>query len=99
MRDIVLVIFVLMGLGVTLKYPFAGVLLWEWFSLMQPHEEAFGFSRSLPLNFVIAVVTVGSWLFSNEPKKIPLQPLTILLMLFLAWATFNSFFAFNPAWS
>jgi putative inorganic carbon (HCO3(-)) transporter len=99
MRDIVLVIFVLIGLGFTLRYPFVGVLLWEWFSLQQPHQEAYGFARSLPLNFLIAVVTVGSWLFSKEPKKIPPHPIIILLMLFLAWVTFNSFFAFDPAWS
>lgn len=99
MRDALLVIFVLLGLGVTLRYPFVGVLLWEWFSLQQPNEEVFGFSRHLPLNFVIAVVTVGSWLLSKEPKKIPLHAIPVLLMLFLAWATFNSFFAFDPTWS
>src|SRR5215469_15574149 len=99
MRDIVLVISVIIGLGFTLRYPFVGVLLWEWFSLMQPHEEAFGFSRRLPLNFVIAIVTVGSWLLSKEPKKISLHPITILLITFLGWTTFNSFFAFDPTWS
>lgn len=99
MRDILLVIFVLIGLGFTLKRPFVGVLLWEWFSLQQPHQEAYGFSRHLPLNLVIAIVTVGSWLLSKEPKKIPFHPIIVLLCLFLAWATLNSFFAFDPAWS
>lgn len=99
MRDILLVIFVLIGLGFTLKRPFVGVLLWEWFSLQQPHQEAYGFSHNLALNFVIAIVTVGSWLLSKEPKKVPLHPITVVLALFLAWATLNSFFAFNPAWS
>ena len=99
MRDIVLVIFVLTGLGFTLRYPFVGVLLWEWFSLQQPHQETYGFARSLPLNFLIAIVTIGAWLLSKESKKLPLHPIIVLLMLFLAWATLNSFFAFDPAWS
>jgi probable O-glycosylation ligase (exosortase A-associated) len=99
MRDIFLVVAVLAGLGVTLRYPFVGVLIWEWFSLMQPHREAFGFSRTFPLNLAIAVVTILSWLISKEPKRIPPHSIIILLGLFLVWMTFNSIFAFNPAWS
>jgi putative inorganic carbon (HCO3(-)) transporter len=99
MRDILLVMAILIGLGVTLRYPFAGLLIWEWLSLMQPHEDVWGFSRSLPLNFIVAVVTIGSWLLSKEPKKIPPHPIIYLLLTFLGWMTFNSFFAFDPAWS
>lgn len=100
MRDIFLVVFLFIGLCVTLRHPFAGVLIWEWLSLMQPHQEAFGFSRSLPLNLIVVVVTIGSWLASKEEsKKIPPHPIIILLLTLLAWMTFNSFFAFNPAWS
>ncbi len=82
MRDIFLVIVIIAGLGVTLRYPFAGVLIWEWLSLMQPHEEAWGFSRSLPLNFIVALVTIASWLASKESKKIPPHPIIILLLVF-----------------
>ena len=99
MRDIFLVIAVLAGLGVTFAYPFVGLLLWEWFSLMQPHEQAFGFSRTLPLNLAIAVVTITSWLLSKESKRLPRHSILILLGLFLLWMTFNSFFAFSPDWS
>jgi len=99
MRDIFLVIVVFIGLGFTFRFPFAGVLLWEWFALMDPHQEAFGFARSQPFNLVIAIVTIFSWLVSKEPKRIPGHPIIILLLVFLAWTTFNSFFAFNPTWS
>jgi putative inorganic carbon (hco3(-)) transporter len=99
MRDIFLVVAVIIGLGYTLRYPFVGILLWVWFTLMVPHEEAFGFSQTLPLNFAIAVVTVLSWLFSNEPKRFPTHGVTVLLLIFLAWTTFNSFFAFAPNFS
>jgi putative inorganic carbon (HCO3(-)) transporter len=100
MRDIFLVIFLFIGLCVTVRHAFAGVLIWEWVSLMQPHQEAYGFSRSLPLNLIVVLVTIGSWLASKqEAKKIPSHPVIILLLSLLAWMTFNSFFAFNPAWS
>ena len=99
MRDIFLVISILIGLGFTLKYPFVGVLIWEWLSLMQPHEDAWGFSRTVPLNLIVALVTIGSWLASKEPKKIPSHPIIYLLLALLGWMTFNSFFAFDPAWS
>jgi putative inorganic carbon (HCO3(-)) transporter len=99
MRDIFLVIAVVIGLGFTIKRPFVGLLLWEWFSIMSPHQEAFGFSRSLPLNLIIAVVTLLSWFFSNEPKRIAPHKVTVLLAIFLVWITFNSFFAFSPDYS
>lgn len=99
MRDIWLVAWLLVGLGYTFRFPFVGMLIWEWFSLMNPHREAFGFSRSIPLNLIIAVVTILSWMASKEPKHIPKHSVITLLALFLAWTTFNSFFAFDPSWS
>jgi putative inorganic carbon (HCO3(-)) transporter len=99
MRDIFLVVAVLIGLGFTLRFPFVGILLWVWFSIMSPHEEAFGFSQTLPLNFAIAAVTVVSWFFSKEPKRLPVHGVTVLLLIFLAWITFNSFFAYAPGFS
>lgn len=99
MRDIWLVAWLALGLGFTFRFPFVGVLIWEWFSLMNPHMEAFGFSRSLPLNLIVAVVTILSWMISKEPKQIPRHAILVLLGVFLIWTTFNSFFAFNPSWS
>src|SRR6476660_1944165 len=99
MRDLFLVAVVAISLGFTLRFPFVGVLIWEWFALMNPHQEAFGFARSLPLNLLIAGTTVLSLLLSDEPKKIPRNSMTVLFLIFLVWMTFNSFFAFNPAWS
>jgi len=99
MRDIWLVAAVLIGMGITLRRPFVGVIIWTWFALMAPHQEAFGFSRTLPLNLVVALTTIASWLLSNEPKKIARSPIIVFVILFLAWTTFNSFFAYNTAWS
>jgi putative inorganic carbon (hco3(-)) transporter len=99
MRDIALILALATGLGVTLFYPFAGVLLWTWFTLQNPHQEVWGFSSGLPLNFIIAIVTVGAWLLSRERKLPPSRFLIWAMVVFLAWITFNSFFAFSPAQS
>ncbi len=99
MRDIFLVIAVIGGLGVTLRFPFVGVLLWTWFTCQAPHQEAFGFARSLPLNFAITVVTVLALLFSRE-RKLPRMDATLWLILaFLVWMTIASFFAVDPDYS
>src|ERR1051325_9822647 len=99
MRDIWLVAWVALGIGFTFRFPFVGVLLWEWFSLMSPHQDTFGFSQLLPLNLIIALATIASWAFAKEPKQIPRHSIFVLLALLLLWMTFNSFFAFNPRWS
>jgi probable O-glycosylation ligase (exosortase A-associated) len=99
MRDIALVLAIAAGLGITLLYPFAGVLLWTWFTLQNPHEEAYGFSHSLPLNLIIAIVTIGAWLLGGERKLPPSRFLIWIMFIFLAWMTFNSFFAYSPDWS
>lgn len=99
MRALVLIVGMLLGLGLTVIQPFAGVLLWAWFTLQNPHEEAYGIVQSLPLNFIIAIVTLGAILVSRERKLPPLSAVSFLIVAFLAWMTFNSFFAFDPAWS
>ena len=99
MRDLFLVGVVAVSVGFTLRFPFIGVLIWEWFALMNPHQEAFGFARSLPLNLIVAGSAVLSWILSEEPKKIPRNAMTMLFLVFLVWMTFNSFFSFNTTWS
>lgn len=99
MRGIVLLLAIVVMLGMTLRIPFIGVMLWSWFSLQNPHQEAYGFVQTAPINLAIAVVTVVAWLFSRE-RKVPLSgPIFWLLVGFLGWMTFNSFFAYDPAWS
>jgi probable O-glycosylation ligase (exosortase A-associated) len=99
MREILLLAVVLIGLVATLRYPFSGVLLWTWFTCMQPHQGAFGYVQSAPLNYVIAIVTLAAWLFSKERKVPPVDATLFLLIAFLFWITVNGFFAVDPNWS
>ena len=71
MRDIWLVAWLLLGMGYTFRYPFVGVLIWEWFSLMAPQQLAYSFSRQIPLNLIVASITIISLLASRSPKKFP----------------------------
>ena len=99
MRDYALVLAIAAALAVTLLYPFVGVLIWTWFTVQNPHEEAFGFSQQMPLNLIIALVTIAAWLLSRERKLPPSHLLVWAMLIFVAWTTFNSFFAYSPDWS
>jgi len=99
MRDIFLVAIIFIGMLATLRYPFAGILLWTWFTVMDPHQGAFGFVTTAPLNLIIAVVTILSWIFSKEPKPRSFDLTHVLVFAFLVWITFNGFFAVDPSWS
>lgn len=100
-RGIMLLIGIVLVLGITVLFnsPFSGLLLWIWFALNQPHEETYSFMKTLPLNVVIAAVTMLAWLFSRERKVPPNQFIIWALLVFLAWMTLNSFHAYDPAWS
>ena len=99
MRDFFLVAIIAINLIIALRYPFAGVLTWVWFTCMQPHQEAYSFAQTAPLNLVIAAVTLGALLFSRE-RKLPRADASALLMfLFVAWTTINMFFAVDPSYS
>jgi putative inorganic carbon (HCO3(-)) transporter len=98
-RDLLLVATIFVGLILTLRLPFVGILLWIWFSIMNPHQEAFGFSHAIPLNFILALTTMGAWFFSSEHRTPPQRFLFLAILGFLVWTTFNSFFAVVPDWS
>ena len=99
MRDLVLAFGVAGALGLTLAYPYVGVLLWSWFALEQPHQETYGFAQTAPMNFILAIVALGAWLLSRERKTVPAGPIFWALAILLLWMSFNSFFGFDPAYS
>jgi probable O-glycosylation ligase (exosortase A-associated) len=100
MRDIIVTIVVFGALLLVFKHPHYGIYLWSWLSYMNPHKLAWGFATSIPFALMTAVVTLTAYLISKEPKRMPWTPETILLLVFLGWVTFTTFFAFYPqlAW-
>jgi probable O-glycosylation ligase (exosortase A-associated) len=100
LRDI-LVTFILFGsLPVILVRPYAGVLVWTWIGLMNPHRLAWGFARDLPFAKVVGGVTLLAALHPSVPKRLPLSRETFVLLLFNAWMFMTTLFALNQeaAW-
>ncbi len=69
MRDLVLVAVVFGVLPFVFTRPFWGILLSSWLGYMNPHLLAWGFSRTLPLVMVTALVTLIGMLISKETKR------------------------------
>lgn len=101
MRDIFVTIVVFGALLLVFKHPHYGIYLWSWLGYMNPHKLAWGFALNIPFALMTAVVTLTVYLFSKEPKRMPWTAETILLVVFLGWVTFTSFFALYPhlAWA
>lgn len=99
MRDIAIVIAIFGSIPIIMRYPFAGILVWTWVAVAVPHQEAWGFSQSVPLNLVVAAVTILAWFFTKEHRLPPPRVIYWLFIVFLLWVTFGSFFAFRPSWS
>jgi putative inorganic carbon (HCO3(-)) transporter len=77
-------------------YPHAGVLIWGWFTLMQPHREVFDLPAWLQLNLIIAAVTIPAWLLSREPKLPKRKGLLVLLLLFCVWMALSQLHSLRP---
>ena len=95
MRDLILLGFIAGGLGMTLRYPFVGVLLWAWFTLATPQQSAYA-AASLPLNMIIAGVTFLSCFFHSEFRRIRLDIISVLLILFAGWLGISQIMSLDP---
>ena len=101
MRDIILVLATLFYLPASLMAPAAGLLCWEWFSIMNPHRQVYGFATGQSFNLVIAVATLLGWLFSAERKRFTPDALPWVLLVWFFWMTVTTIAAPVPevAWS
>ena len=96
MRDMILLGFTALCLAAAIRHPFAGLLTWAWFTLLTPHQAAFGV-YGIPLNVIIAGVTIASYVVSGEIAKFRFDPVTCLIILFGGWLTLAQFYSLDPA--
>lgn len=96
MRDIALTAIFLVLIPLILKRPAIGALAWAWVSLMSPHRLTFGFASTLPFAMVVAILTMVAMPFSNERKRLPINQITVLLIVFVCWMSITVHFALNP---
>jgi probable O-glycosylation ligase (exosortase A-associated) len=93
MRSLLFVLDMLCLLPVAMVRPFVGVLLWDWIAFMNPHKLVWGFGVNWPWALASFVVTIIGWAFSREPKRVTVNPTTVLMALFVLSVTFNMPFA------
>jgi probable O-glycosylation ligase (exosortase A-associated) len=100
MRDVALFLFIMGLLPFAFKRPAIGVFLFTWISLMNPHRLTYGFAFSFPFAAIIAGVTLVGMFASREPRKLPMTPLVVVLILFMGWMTLTGVTALEPdaAW-
>lgn len=95
MRDLLVVLVVFASLAAAVRYPFVGILVWAWFSLITPHLMAFGVF-GIPLNAAIAAVTMGSLVLHREFGKMRFTPITGLLIAFACLLWLSQQFSLKP---
>ena len=96
MRDAILLLAVLSSLFFVLRYPFAGLLIWAWFSLMTPHQMAYGVF-GVPLNLIIAAVTMGSMIINAQSLKLKADLLSVFIGLFAVWMFIAQSYSLDPS--
>ncbi len=96
MRDLALTAFIFGLLPFVFKRPWLGVLLWTWIGMMNPHRLTWGFAYSMQFAAIVGVVTLIALLFTKEPKRFPVTPVTVTLILLVLWMNLSFAFAINP---
>src|SRR5688572_24547792 len=97
MRDIALAIFVFAAVPFILWRPAIGVFLWVWVSVMNPHRLTYGFAYDFGFAQLIAIATVIGLVFSGQPKRLPVTPVTAALFALVLWMNVTTLFALDTA--
>lgn len=84
MRDALLLAVIIGGLLAALRYPFIGMMLWAWFSLMTPHQLAYG-AFGAPLNLIIAAATIAAIIIRGEAARFKIDGITFWLCAVAGW--------------
>jgi putative inorganic carbon (HCO3(-)) transporter len=99
MRDVLVFLFVLGPMPLIIYRPYIGVLMLAWIGYMNPHRFAWGAAYEFPFVQLAAVLTMGALLVTSRRRGLPLTPLTVLWVAFVAWMGFTTLFALNAWWS
>ncbi len=96
LRDIVLMLMVFGSLPFIVWRPYIGILVWSWLSYMNPHRLTYGMAYSMPFAQIVAIVLFVSMLLSGERKHFPVNGVTVMWLLFIAWICLTTAFAMYP---
>ncbi len=100
MRDILLTAIFFSVLPFVFSRPYIGIYIWSWLGFMNPHRLTYGFAYEFPFAQIVAIVILASMLKLKEPVRVPWTRETVLLLIFILWMFFTTFFAFDSdgAW-
>lgn len=98
MRDLVFLAFLAIALAATVRFPFASILLWAWFTLATPQAASY-WAGQLSLNTVIAGVTFLTFFFHGEFTRMRLGLVAWLLIAFGGWLWMSQEHSLLPEYS
>lgn len=94
MRDLVVLGMVIAAVIAAFRKPWLGVIALAIFAYLNPHRYAWGFSRSMPIYFIIFAATMASIFFNAKDRQpFPWTRETKLFVFLLAWFTMTTFWA------
>ena len=94
MRDLALLAVLIGSVPFIFRRPFYGLLLWVWFSVLNPHRLAYGFAYSFPFAMIVAIVVLTS--LTVNAKKLypfPINGTTVFMLLFILWINVSPVFS------
>lgn len=97
MRDLFLTAVVLGSIPLILYRPHVGVLMYIWLSVMNPHRLTWSYAHDFGFAAIIAVATLLGALFTKARKPIPVNALSVTLLLFAGWTSVTTMLALFPA--
>lgn len=101
MRDALLFLIIGCILPFIPKRPAIGAMAFTWISLMNPHRLTYGAAFEFPWAALLGGLTLVCLLAHAKETKLPRTGLVVTLILFMAWMTITTPFAFEQelAWA
>lgn len=96
MRSFGLLIFFAGMLPLAFMTPYVGALLYMWLSISNIHRESWGVAATAPLAQIVAIVTVIAWILSKEPKRLPRDPISWLIIALMAVVSLSTLVSWVP---
>lgn len=93
MRSYLVALIIFGSIPFIIKMPHIGLYVYAWISYMNPHRLTWGFAYDFQFAMLIGVITFCAWLISKEPKKLPINTGTVLILAFAIWITVTTAFA------
>lgn len=90
MRDLFFVGFMLFLFGLCFIRPYLATICYIWIDLLQPQQQSYYLLNSVPISMIAAIGAVLAYLIADKNKQIRINPIQILLFVFIVWITITT---------